>query len=117
MHHGKALIRTQQVGLVAHPKTGVVEHQVELPQQHLRRYDSPWLGESFSVGNDQVVLKCYEDLFCVDIKLGKVLWNYDAGFFGAGAVLVDGDRVYVTTRIPAQRELQKNAKLKKKRGK
>ncbi len=54
---------------------GEVLWKTPLPRQKIRAWDLPWT-KCGRVGN-ALIFKCYEDLFCLDVKSGKLMWSID----------------------------------------
>lgn len=99
----RVLVSTDQTLFSLTLDGGKIKWMTKLPRQAIRQYDAP----STAIGRfgDVLFVQCYEDVFAVRAKDGKLLWSFDCGPFGGSWTPLDdswplivGNRVFVGTR-------------------
>ena len=81
-------------------ESGKILWKTELrPRQSPRRYDSPWT--KIGRHKQRYFVRCYEDLYVLDVDSGKRLWHLDCGAFARPWPTVDGEHVFVSLRPTA----------------
>ncbi|MCA9664118.1 MAG: PQQ-like beta-propeller repeat protein [Myxococcales bacterium] len=83
--------------------SGKLRWMRKLPRQAIRRYDSAW--SAFARYKDRYIIRCYEDLFVLRARDGKLLWSFDAGRLVTPWPTISGTRAYVAARRGPVRQL------------
>lgn len=90
------LVATDQKIFLLDRRTGRLLWKTALPRQAIRQYDMAWTYFRKHQGN--YLITCYDDLFIVDSRSGRLLNRIPGGEHGSPIPVASGDHVCLATR-------------------